>query len=53
VERAAQLGALVAAAVLETVGTQEYEIRPDGFLKRFAESYGDVAAAEVRPHLLR
>ncbi|MDI1466163.1 carbohydrate kinase family protein [Catellatospora sp. KI3] len=50
-ERAAQTGALVATLVLETVGTQEYEIDPDNFLKRLAESYGEAAAADVRPHL--
>jgi adenosine kinase len=50
-ERAAQVGCLMAALVLETVGTQEYEVRGDGFLKRFAESYGDDAAAEIRPYL--
>jgi adenosine kinase len=50
-ERAAQVGSLLAALVLETVGSQEYEVRPDGFVKRFAESYGDAAAAELRPHL--
>ena len=50
-ERAAQVGAMVATLVLETVGTQEYEVRPDIFLKRLAESYGDDSAADVRPHL--
>jgi adenosine kinase len=50
-ERAAQVGALLATLVLETVGTQEYEVRSDLFVKRLAESYGDDAAAEVRPHL--
>ncbi len=35
----------------ETIGTQEYEVQADTFLKRLAESYGDEAAAEVRPHL--
>jgi adenosine kinase len=50
-ERAAQVGSLVAAHVLETVGTQEYEIRADGFLKRMADSYGDAAADDIRPHL--
>ncbi|MEV0271840.1 carbohydrate kinase family protein [Hamadaea sp. NPDC050747] len=50
-ERAAQVGALLATLVLETVGTQEYEVRSDMFAKRLAESYGDEAAAEVRPHL--
>ncbi len=50
-ERAAQVGALVATLVLETVGTQEYDVDPDNFLKRLAESYGDGAASAVRPHL--
>jgi adenosine kinase len=50
-ERAAQVGALLATLVLETVGTQEYTVRPDEFCKRLAESYGDVAGDEVRRHL--
>jgi adenosine kinase len=50
-EGAAQVGSLVAAMVLETVGPQEYTIRADEFAKRLADSYGDAAADEVRPHL--
>jgi adenosine kinase len=50
-ERAAQVGSLVAALVLESVGPQEYEIRADEFGKRFAESYGDPAAAEIKQFL--
>ncbi|MFI5491942.1 carbohydrate kinase family protein [Actinoplanes sp. NPDC051859] len=50
-ERAAQVGSLVAALVLETVGPQEYDVRRDDFLKRLADSYGDEAAAEIQPHL--
>jgi adenosine kinase len=50
-ERSAQVGSLLATLVLETVGTQEYELRPDIFVKRLAESYGDDCAAEVRPLL--
>ena len=50
-ERSAQVGALLATLVLETAGGQEYEVRPDIFLKRLAESYGDEAAADLRPHL--
>lgn len=50
-ERAAQVGCLLAALVLETVGPQEYEVRHDVFLKRMAESYGEPAADAVRPHL--
>ncbi|MFF5171986.1 carbohydrate kinase family protein [Micromonospora sp. NPDC000089] len=51
-ERAAQVGCLLATLVLENFGGQEYEVRPDLFVKRLAESYGDEAAADVRPHLL-
>jgi adenosine kinase len=50
-ERAAQVGSLVAALVLETVGPQEYEIKNDFFAKRLADSYGDDAAAEIHSHL--
>ncbi len=50
-ERAAQVGSLLAAYVLETVGTQEYEVKPADFADRLAESYGEDAAAEVLPHL--
>jgi adenosine kinase len=50
-ERSAQVGALLATLVLETVGTQEYEVRPDAFAKRLEESYGFDAADEVRPYL--
>jgi adenosine kinase len=50
-ERAAQVGSLIAALVLETVGPQEYEIKGDFFAKRLADSYGDEAAAEVHPYL--
>jgi adenosine kinase len=50
-ERSAQIGALLATLVLETVGTQEYLVRTDEFAKRLAESYGDDAADEVRGHL--
>jgi adenosine kinase len=50
-ERAAQVGSLVAALVLETVGPQEYEIKGDFFTKRLADSYGDEVAAEIHPHL--
>ncbi|BCJ51170.1 adenosine kinase [Actinoplanes sp. NBRC 14428] len=50
-ERAAQVGSLVAALVLETVGPQEYDVQADEFLKRLADSYGDEAAAEIQPYL--
>jgi adenosine kinase len=50
-ERSAQVGSLLATLVLETVGTQEYEVKPADFAERLAESYGDDAAAEVFPLL--
>jgi adenosine kinase len=49
-ERAAQLGNLVAVSVLETVGPQEYELKPAEVARRIAEAYGDEAAAEVGAH---
>jgi len=39
-ERAAQLGCLMATYVVETVGTQEYRFDRSGFLDRFAGAYG-------------
>jgi len=51
-ERASQVGGLLATLVLETVGTQEYQVRRPDFIKRIAESYGDEAAAEIAPHLV-
>ena len=50
-ERSAQVGSLLATLVLETVGTQEYEVETADFAKRLAESYGDDVAADVLPHL--
>ncbi|BFV59716.1 carbohydrate kinase family protein [Kitasatospora sp. CMC57] len=50
-ERSAQIGCMLATLVIETVGTQEYELRHGAFLQRFAAAYGDVAAAEVRAKL--
>src|SRR3954470_11473430 len=50
-ERAAQVGCVLAAYVVETVGTQEYSFTPAQFLARVEESYGADAAAEVQPHL--
>ena len=50
-ERAAQVGALLATLVVETVGTQEYTFTRAGFLTRLGAAYGEPAAAEVAPHL--
>ncbi|REE99502.1 carbohydrate kinase family protein [Thermomonospora umbrina] len=50
-ERAAQVGNLLAVHVLETQGPQEYRLIEQDFLVRLAEAYGQVAADEVAPHL--
>ena len=50
-ERCAQLGSVLAAYVLETVGTQEYTPGKTAFLERFAAAYGDDATNEVEPHI--
>ena len=51
-ERAAQVGCVLAAYVVEQVGTQEYTFTHDQFVARLADAYGEPAAADVRPHLL-
>ncbi|MFI0721062.1 carbohydrate kinase family protein [Streptomyces sp. NPDC021224] len=50
-ERAAQVGCMLATLVIETLGTQEYELRRTHFMERFTKAYGDAAAEEVRAHL--
>jgi len=50
-ERAAQVGCMLATLVIETLGTQEYELRRGHFMQRFSKAYGDSAAAEVQSHL--
>ena len=50
-ERCAQIGSLLATYVIETVGTQEYDLAQQHFLRRFAEAYGEPAAAEVAAHI--
>ena len=50
-ERAAQVGCVLAAYVVETVGTQEYQLRRANFMNRFRKAYGDDAATEVQQHL--
>ena len=50
-ERCAQLGAMLATFVIETVGTQEYDLGHGQFLDRFTEAYGDEAAADITAHL--
>ncbi len=50
-ERSAQIGCVLAAYVVETVGTQEYAFTPAEFTSRLAAQYGDGAAAEVAERL--
>jgi adenosine kinase len=51
-ERAAQVGNLLAAHVLESPGgPQDYTIKPAAFVERLNECYGPAAGAEVAPHL--
>lgn len=49
---AAQIGCVLAAYVVEQVGTQEYNFTHDGFLARLRKGYGDEAAAEASTLLL-
>ena len=51
-ERAAQVGCVLAAYVVETVGTQEYDFTPAQFVGRVRSSYGDEAARDVAAHLV-
>ena len=46
-ERSAQLGSLIAVLVLETVGTQEWQLDAASALKRIADAYGSDAAVEI------
>ncbi|MBF6385907.1 carbohydrate kinase family protein [Nocardia farcinica] len=50
-ERAAQLGSLVAVLVLETMGTQEWTLNKDDALDRLTQAYGPDAAADIKPLL--
>lgn len=50
-ERSAQIGSLLAAHVIETVGTQEYILARGRFLERFEVNYGADAAHAVAEHL--
>jgi adenosine kinase len=47
----ARLGSLLAVLVLETVGTQEYEVHREVALARLSDAYGVEAAAEIAPVL--
>ena len=49
-ERAAQLGNMLAVHALETVGTQEYELKPAAVAERIAAAYGPGAADDIARH---
>ncbi len=50
-ERAAQLGNLMAVHVLETTGPQEYKLSAAELTTRCAKSYGQAAADELAAHV--
>ena len=50
-QRAAQLGSLIATLVLETAGTQEWHLDFDDAFTRLAETYGAAAASQIMPAL--
>lgn len=50
-ERSAQIGSLLATYVIETVGTQEFDLTKENFVSRFAQDYGQGAADEISSHL--
>lgn len=49
-ERAAQIGSLIAVHALETVGPQDYELKPGPLGERLTAAYGAEAAAEIGAH---
>jgi len=49
---AARVGCVLAAYVVETVGTQEYSFTHEEFVARVESAYGAEAAAVVKPHLV-
>lgn len=51
-QRSAELGAMLATLVIETVGTQEYEFDWSTTLDRFARAYSATAAAELEAAFL-
>jgi adenosine kinase len=50
-ERAAQVGCVLAAYVVETVGTQEYTFTHEQFVERVRSAYGEQASADVAARL--
>ena len=49
--RSAELGCLLAAHVVEKVGTQEYSLTREAFLARCEAAYGAETAQAIAPHL--
>ena len=49
-ERAAQLGNMIAVHALETTGTQEYELKPAELAARLSAAYGPQAGEDVAAH---
>jgi adenosine kinase len=49
-ERAAQLGNLMAVHALEAVGPQDYEVKPAQLTERLSGAYGAEAAADLAAH---
>jgi adenosine kinase len=50
-QHAAELGAMLATYVIETVGTQEYTLGKVAFLGRLSEAYGQASADAIEPHI--
>lgn len=48
-QRSAQLGCVMAALTLETVGTQTYAAHPQEIFERLRAAYGEQAAADFEP----
>ena len=42
---------MLAALVIETTGTQEYDLNRDSFILRIEDAYGSAAAEEIGRHL--
>ena len=49
-ERAAQLGNLIAVHALEAIGPQDYELKPGPLAERFAAVYGPEAGQDLAEH---
>jgi adenosine kinase len=49
-ERAAQLGNMMAVHALETTGTQEYQLKPGSLADRFCAAYGAAAGEDLARH---